>query len=1426
MIATDQTPGGRLADRLAGRRLLVTGSTGLLAKVFVEKLLRSVPGIGAIYLLVRERADGTSSRERLQREVLGSSVFARLRASLGPRFEALCEEKVHLVGGDLTRERLGLGVDDYEALKGRIDIIVNSAAAVTFDERLDLALALNTEGPLRLLTLARDAGNLPFMQVSTCYVSGRQTGDIPEALNPPADGRTIDIDGAMDEMRRASTAILTASGSDDEQRRRRLIAAGMELAQRYGWNDTYTFTKWLGEQLVNRERGDVPLVILRPAIIESSFEEPLPGWIDGLRMADPMIIAYGRGKLAEFPADPAITIDIIPVDHVANAMVAALPTPGDGPGLRIFQVGSSARNPLRVAQLIRDLEEAYRRRPVVDESGHELRPGRFRPVRREEFFPKFEATLRRLTAWRRRLDRLGLFEPRRRRLAAQIAQIEQLIYFARIYTPYTHLDCRFLDGRLRELYEALDPADQREFSFAAETIDWSDYIINRHVPGLRRFVLGGSEGIASTASILRDSLRPGVSRVRAGLEDVESIFEAVARTARLCPDKTALQMYRGGSWVRYSFEEAVAATASIVRRLREYGLVPGDRVVICGENCPEWGLTYLAVVRAGLTAVPLDPQMPPADVLGCAAFAEAKLICAGRTTFDAIEAARAGRDGADAAAFAGPIVRLAESFVPPPGASRDAPPDAVEVQGDQLASILFTSGTTVAAKAVMLTHANFLSNVRSLLAAHGLDTSDSFVSVLPLYHAFEFTCGFLAPVLSGATVTYVEQPKGPEIIAAMQAGGVSMMLLVPRLLNLFHESIERRVAASGVLRRSLFRWFGRWSDWSGGRWGRVLFGRIHRQFGGRLRMFITGGSALDPDLYRAFRRMGFEVCEGYGLTETAPVLTWNPPGSGKVGSAGKALPGIELDIRDGNSEGVGELWARGPNVMRGYLKNPAATADVLSDGWFRSGDLVRRDADGFYYITGRVKDMIVTDAGKNVYPDEVENRYKELPYVKELCVVGLPSSAGAGETVHAVIVPDLDRARDMDPSTVERIIREAAAAIAEKIPTHQRIQTLHFWTSELPKTSTLKAKRGAIRDLLLAGEKSAATTHPASGAASSTAPSATLTPAQEFVCELLAQITKRPATAIRPDSHLMLDLGIDSLMKLQVIAEVEGNFDTTFPETAAASVTRVKDLFALIGNRQPVRGRVRGSSWRKRLHGAAAANGTALNGQHGPWIGDAALLPARWAARGGLGLFFRSYVRVRAEGIEHIPAAGPFIIAANHTSHLDAASIVTAIAGRRRMWIAGAEDYFFNTRVKSFVFGRLLDTIPFDRHSEGIEGLRRCVERLDQGDGLLYFPEGTRSLDGCLQPFKVGVAVMAVDGNAPVIPAYIDRAYELLRKGQRFVRPGVVSVRFGLPVESARYRSEDISEQHELYRELSRVIQTRVEALGGAAAAVRAEVRR
>ncbi|MCO6436835.1 MAG: AMP-binding protein [Phycisphaerae bacterium] len=1401
----------RLRDRFAGQHLLITGSTGFLAKAFIEKLLRALEDVGGLYLMIRPRSGGAPPERRLQREVLASHAFDRLRAALGERFAERCRQKIHVVPGDLSRDCFGLDTKDYEDLTHRITAVVNSAATVTFDERLDLAVELNSLGPSRLLQFAKQCGDVPFLHVSTCYVCGMRRGAIVEDFSAPEiareklprrpDSGDYDLDALIESLRTQAREICEQYDPATEDCRRRLIDAGMSRSRELGWSDTYTFTKWIGEQLLVRDRGRVPLAVFRPAIIESSYEEPLPGWIDGLRMADPMIAAFGKRKLKEFPARPELPLDLIPVDLVANAMVATMPLGAQREDrAAVYHCASSGRNPMLLSVLAVGLSRAFMLRPMNDDRG---RPISIRPLRlvdAEWFQRKLEQRRRRVQQLRSLLERVGAARATVRRLAGVVRQLEQLAYFSKIYAPYTHLDVRFADDNLQHVADSLHPEDREQFRFDVGRIDWLDYLVNRHVPGLRSYVLGtGGEPSARLRAV--SMMEHGDTVAGPETLRAENIFDVLGRVARRFPDKPVFQIRRDNRWIRYTYEEAVRATGTIARRLQERGLAAGDRVAICAENGPEWGLAYFAIMRAGMTAVPLDPQLSPEDAWSAARFAEAKLMLAGRTTRDGLERRRHDDDAL--------LVVLTAPFVPPPAASRDPVPPPEPAAADDVASILFTSGTTVAPKAVQLSHRNLLSNAAALVQVHPAYPTDELLSVLPLYHAFEFTGGFLVPIASGATITYVEHLKGPEIRAAMQASGTTLMLVVPRLLRMFHDAVMSQLSQSGSLKRGMFRVLSAVSKVTGGRAGRALFRSVHRAFGGHLRMFVSGGSRLDPELFDWFWRIGLPVYEGYGLTETAPVVTVCPPGSARRGSVGPALPNVDVEIRHANLEGIGEVWVRGPSVMRGYLKNEEATSEILVDGWLRTGDLGRLDDNGFLFLTGRSKDLIITAAGKNVYPDEVEARYREVPFVKELCVFGMPARDGLGDVVHAVIVPDRDAAPELDRSSLERTIRMSIESLSDTLPEHQRIAVLHFWERDLPRTTTLKAKRSLIRQTVDLEDSGVATTPVSMDVTHEDQEDAEALLSENpdgvaSVFSILSSQSRRAAQDLHPRQHLLLDLGIDSIGKIDVLGQIEACFDMRIGDEQAAKVARVGDLLRIVGRRLPkTQTGAERTSWQRRLAEPETAE---KNGKM-----PAALMPLRWAVRGGMSLFLNSYVRVRAVGRENIPAEGAFILTPNHGSHLDSPAVLIAVGGRRRVWVAGAEDYFFNSALKRFLFGKVLDTIAVDRQADGFRGLRRCSNALRQGEGLLIFPEGTRTLTGQIQPFKIGAAVLAIERQVPIVPVHIDRSYQLFRKGQRFIRPGVITVAFGEPVPPLKPGPDD--DHYAAFHELTERVEGEVHRL-------------
>jgi long-chain acyl-CoA synthetase len=536
-----------------------------------------------------------------------------------------------------------------------------------------------------------------------------------------------------------------------------------------------------------------------------------------------------------------------------------------------------------------------------------------------------------------------------------------------------------------------------------------------------------------------------------------------------------------GDFARVTYEQLYDDVGRLGAALGKAGVSHGTRVGVVGENRYEWAVAYLAVTGGGAVCVPLDPQLKAKEIGSILETSEAEVVISAPTTLGLFKELR-GRlpkvreiismgDAEDGVRGWADV--LAE------GDDEAAREEYLgrEVSLDDLAVLLFTSGTTGKSKAVMLTQRNLGANVDQVYRALYFDENDVFLSLLPLHHTFEATAGMLIPIAGGCTVTYARSYKSKEIVEDIRDAGVTMMCGVPLLYEKMLAGLRRAVRESPPVKRTLFKVLMGVARAGhvlfGVNPGRFLFSSLRKKAGlDTVRMFISGAAPLKAEVSRTFYYLGLNLLQGYGLTETSPVVSVNVPERIKFASSGLPIPDVRVRIHEPNAEGVGEVAVAGDNIMVGYYGDPAMTSSVLRDGWFYTGDAGWLDRDGYVYITGRIKNVIVTAAGKNVYPEEIEAELGASAEIAEAAVMPMSDPSSGREAVGAVVFPDYEylegeasRAGEaFDDAFTEKRIREAVADCCQTLADYKRVKIIKIRKEEFPKTTTRKIKKFLFRD--------------------------------------------------------------------------------------------------------------------------------------------------------------------------------------------------------------------------------------------------------------------------------------------------------------------------------------------------------------------------
>jgi long-chain acyl-CoA synthetase len=544
----------------------------------------------------------------------------------------------------------------------------------------------------------------------------------------------------------------------------------------------------------------------------------------------------------------------------------------------------------------------------------------------------------------------------------------------------------------------------------------------------------------------------------------KTITEMFERSAKEYSNRVMSKIKRGGVWREYTFGEVLGYVRKMAEYLKEKGIKKGDFVALVSENRPEWGWGYLAIQWAGGTVIPLDARLTDVERRFLMDFAGVKgVICSRDYLMEMEEAKKELKFD-----FILSMEDLDKIFEKYKGIDR------VELNEEDLAEILFTSGTTGSPKGVMLTHKNIMSDLEGLYQIIDVNENDVFFSILPLHHVYECTGGFLAPIYVGASVAYASSLRPNVMLEEMREIRPTVWLTVPLILEKIYQKILKTLNEQKGVKKVLINLM---KTFAKGR----LSKRIKASLGlDRVRYVISGGAALPEWVSKGLEDLGFPILQGYGLSETSPILTLNPPHSPRNKSVGLPIPGVEIRLFEVNERGEGEIAAKGPMVMKGYYKNEKATKEVFYDGWFLTGDIGYFDEDGYLYITGRKKAVIVTKGGKNIYPEEIENKLTESPYIEEVLVFGAINPETGEEEVQALVYPNLDEVRSVahkmgrvpDDDFIYELISKEIERLSKDLAPYKRIKRFALRYEEFPKTTTRKIKRHLFEGVFIkVGEK-------------------------------------------------------------------------------------------------------------------------------------------------------------------------------------------------------------------------------------------------------------------------------------------------------------------------------------------------------------------
>nr|MBP7473732.1 AMP-binding protein [Pyrinomonadaceae bacterium] len=1331
-----------------GKKIFFIGGTGFVGKVTLSMLLHNFPDIGKVYATVRAR-DAAESKIRFWTSIVTSPTFDPLREKYGDGFEDFIKSKVVPVNGDVGNEYLGLDEKDAKKVMRDTDIIINGAGNVTFNPPLESALRTNVVGSNNIIKLARMMKKPRLVHVSTCFVAGKRSGPIWE--NEPVVGyfprknelvgTVFDVNREVEDCARlseqarqeADDAVQHAKfreqarqrfmdegrDPDDEADlksaifrerkmwiRERTTELGAERAEYWGWTNIYTYSKSLAEQII-ASQDDIVKTLVRPSIVESSQAYPFPGWNEGFTTTAPLILIALRGQPI-IPVNEKLILDVIPVDMVSGAILAATMNAlvDPNPPL-VFQASSGDSNPNDMKRIV-GLVGLYKRKHFEEkETGNKIVNKlagmvETQTVTNRTYQLASAPMLNKLAKGADSLldranprwggGRIGNIISDLKKSTESFKETTQATMDAfAMFKPFM-IDNEYLyrSDNVRALQSVIKEKEKELLPWYPERLDWYDYWLNVHFPGMRKWVL----------PTLEEELK-GVEKRSYTYKDLLDLFDT---SVKRFPTRVAMRIERDGRKEQYTYEDVNELTLRAAGFFAKNGIANGSRVILFSNNMPEWGMTYFGILKSGATAIPIDPASTVDEIVAFARAGEASaIVVSPKLAGENPEIGKALKEaGLEVAVWTFDAVFEMKSETEE--AKRNALLPA-KIHSNAIASLIFTSGTTGTPKAVMLSHKNFVNMISMLSSVLDMDITDGVLSVLPMHHTFEFSAGFLTPFSNGTQITYLNELTAEDLARTIENSHVTGLVGVPALWEMLHRRIKTRLREKGDWIADLadnMMEFNAWiRDNTPFNLGPIVFFPIHQGMGGKMRYLISGGSALSEKVQKDLHGLGFTVLEGYGLTESSPVLTVARPGNKLLrGSVGKPLPGVEVKIESPDENGVGEVIARGQNVMVGYYNNEKATDAVMTDRWLKTGDLGRLDEDGNLFIVGRSKDVIIDSNGKNIYPDEIEDHYGKSPFIKEMSVVGLADQDG-GEKIAALVVPDYEHDIALTRTEVNKQIETHFREVSAGLAFFKRVKVLHITPFELPRTATRKVKRPMVVDMLQ-------TLEDRSKSKTKTTVEAKGDDNMLWIRKVVASVSNRPLSDIAVEDKLA-DLGFDSLMFVELQAAVEDAGGRVLSPDTLNEIQSVRELLTAVN---------RVDKSKKLADEPKAEEKREEEEIFIPSIvrriGNAAVDLATDALYDGV-------LKTRIEGEANVPQHVNFIVAPNHTSHIDTGLVKKALGkdvAEQTVAVAAA-DYWFDTKYKRAYMNNFTTLVPIERTGSLRQSLRHVTQILNDGYNAL-----------------------------------------------------------------------------------------------------------